>query len=104
MIWLVMVAVGVTSYAMRAVPLFVAGRIQPSPRTERALARAGTAALTSLLVSGVMHAGAGGDLVATLLAVAAGGVAAARRMTMLPVVLIGCGTYVAATALLGPLG
>ena len=56
MIWLVVLAVGAGSYLLRSVPLFVLGRVRPSARLERGLARAGTAALTALTASAVVDA------------------------------------------------
>lgn len=49
----VMVLVGAGSYLMRLVPLLLVDRVRLSPRVERLLADAVTAALAALLATGV---------------------------------------------------
>lgn len=88
MIWLVILAVGLGSYAMRAVPLFTIGRLAPSERTARAIERAGAAALVALATTSVAGTAAGGSL-ASVLAIVAGGIMAIRGATLSRVVATG---------------
>ena len=53
MTWIVIVAVGVGSYVLRVLPLFVGGKYLASPRAERIIAHAGTAALAALIATGL---------------------------------------------------
>ena len=53
MTWFVIIAVGVGSYLLRVLPLFVGGRLLESPRAERLIGHAGAAALAALIVSGL---------------------------------------------------
>jgi branched-subunit amino acid transport protein len=91
--WIAILAVGAVSYVFRAAPLFVLGRLRLSDRVDRVLRHAGTAALTALLVSSAQHASDAGSRPAILAATAIGLIEAARRASMLRVVLAGGATY-----------
>jgi branched-subunit amino acid transport protein len=99
MTWIVMLAVGVGSYLLRILPLFVGGRYLSSPRAERVIANAGVAALAALIVSGLHRsAGTTTDMVSTWLAGAAALTAAVRGWSMQRVLAAGAITYAAAMA------
>jgi branched-subunit amino acid transport protein len=53
MTWAVMLAVGVGSYVLRALPVFVGERVLTSPRVERVIGYAGTSALAALVTTGL---------------------------------------------------
>jgi branched-subunit amino acid transport protein len=53
--WLVMAAVGLGSYVLRALPVVLDARWLRSPRVEQAIAHAGTAALAALIAVGLRH-------------------------------------------------
>lgn len=104
MMWLAIISVGLGSYAMRVVPLFTVGRLDLAPRVERALARAGTAALTALTVGAVLDVGTGDAVIPTLAAVVAGGSIAVRGGSLLRVVTCGVIVNLVITGLVGALG
>jgi branched-subunit amino acid transport protein len=58
--WIAIVAVGVISYAFRAGPLVLLGRMRISERVDLAIRHAGAAAIAALFVSG-LHRNAAGD-------------------------------------------
>ena len=98
--WLVIVAVGVGSYLFRAAPVMTGARWTASPSVERAIGRAGTAALAALVVGGVRHGTAGGA--GTAGAIAAAAVArpmAVRGQPLLRVLLSGVAANAAILAL-----
>jgi branched-subunit amino acid transport protein len=90
-VWTVVLAVGVGSYLLRVVPLLIAGRITPA--VERGLGRAGTAALTALVVTDLASIGPWSTLLAALAATAAGTVVAWRGGSMLRVVALGVAVH-----------
>jgi branched-subunit amino acid transport protein len=53
--WLVITAVGVGSYVLRALPVVLDARWLRAPRVEQAIAQAGTAALAALIAVGLRH-------------------------------------------------
>jgi branched-subunit amino acid transport protein len=91
-IWLVILGVAIGSYALRSLPLFAVGRLAPSERVERALERAGAAALMALATTTVADAGAGWAP-APILALAAGAVAAVRGASLARVLAVGVVVY-----------
>jgi branched-subunit amino acid transport protein len=101
--WLAVAGVGLGSYALRLVPLLVGERLRWSDRIERAMDRAGLAALTALVVSGLQHH-EGGDgpwsMLWTLAAVTVAVVVARRGRSLLWVVGAGLATYWLPTALI----
>ena len=66
--WIAIIAVGAISFALRAVPLAVLGRVSISDGTDRMLRHAGTAAQTALLVGAVQHGAGSGSSVAAIAA------------------------------------
>ena len=56
MTWIVMLSVGLGSYMLRALPLFVGERWLASPKVERLISHAGSAALAALIATGLRRA------------------------------------------------
>ena len=59
--WLVVIAVGAGSFALRAVPILGSADWMRSRRVEQLMAHAGTAAIAAISVSAVEHAATGVD-------------------------------------------
>jgi branched-subunit amino acid transport protein len=91
--WLAIIAVGVGSYVLRALPLVVLPRVTVPDWFDRAMRDAGLAAITALLVTSVNGRAATGDLVPTLAAVGVGIALALRGKAMLHVVWVGGAAY-----------
>jgi branched-subunit amino acid transport protein len=105
MTWVVIVAVGIGSYLLRVLPLFVGGRLLASPRAERIIANAGAAALAALIVTGLdRSAGTATETVPTWLCAAAALVVAVRGGSMQRVLAAGALTYTAVWAAMSLLG
>ena len=105
MTWVVIVAVGIGSYLLRVLPLFVGGRLLASPRAERIIANAGAAALAALIVTGLdRSAAAATDTVPTWLCAAVALVVAVRGGSMQRVLAAGAITYAAVWAAMSLLG
>jgi branched-subunit amino acid transport protein len=99
--WTVILAVGVGTYVLRVLPLFVGERYLSSPRAERIISHAGTAAFAALIASGLDRSiAAGTDAVATWLCAAAALFVALRGGSMLRVLGAGAITYAAAWSVL----
>ena len=99
--WVVVLAVGAISYALRAAPLFSPRLAAPSPRTARLFADAGTASLTAIVVLSVRGQVGGFDRDALVVAAAfAAGLWVAHRGRPLHfVVAAGVAAHLALTAL-----
>lgn len=93
MTWVVMIAVGVGSFAFRVGPLLMFERITLGDRGNRLIRHAGTAALTALIAVSARHSATGRATVPTLLAMAVAIALAARGASMLRLLLWGGGTY-----------
>jgi branched-subunit amino acid transport protein len=92
--WLVILAVGVGSYGLRVGPLLVRNRSQVSARFDHVIRLAGTAALTSLVMTSSIRAGeGGGSWLPVLVALGLGLVVAARGGSMLRIVAVGLAAY-----------
>ena len=105
MIWAVMIAVGVGSYLLRVLPLFVGGKYLGSPRAERIIAKAGTAALAALIASGLHRsASTTTDFAPTWLSAAAALAVAVRGGSMQRVLAAGALAYAAAWAAMALIG
>jgi branched-subunit amino acid transport protein len=84
--WVVVVAVGVGSFAFRAVPLFVGGRLAARPGLERRLEHAMPAVLAAMVVLSVQRQGPFGataTTAASAVALTVGAVLAARGRSLL---------------------
>jgi branched-subunit amino acid transport protein len=101
MIWLVVLAVGAGSFVFRVAPFLLLVRAPLGPRAESAIRHAGLAAITALIVVGTRQAATGGVALPALAAVAVGAVAAARRASILRLLLYGGGTYAGAVLVAG---
>ena len=101
MTWVVIIAVGIGSYLLRVLPIFVGGKYLTSPRAERIIANAGAAALAALIVTGLHRSAATAtDTVPTWISgVAALGVAV-KGGSMQRVLAAGAIAYAAAWALM----
>ena len=93
---LVVLAVGAGSYLMRSGPILWHRRAQPPPWVDRAALLAATAALSAVVTSAVLHherAGHPEARAAAIVAVAVALVLAARRVSMLRVIVAGLAIY-----------
>jgi branched-subunit amino acid transport protein len=98
--WLVVLAVGAGSFVLRAVPLLLGSRWVPTPRAERTMAYAGTAAVAALTVSAMRRgAPAAGEILGIATAAAVALPLAVRGASMVRVLLTGSGAYVAVLGL-----
>ena len=105
MIWVVMIAVGVGSYLLRVLPLFVGGKFLSSPRAERIIAQAGAAALAALIATGLHRsASTTTDFGPTWLSAAAALVVAVRGGSMQRVLAAAAIAYAAVWAALTLIG
>jgi len=104
MTWVVIVAVGIGSYLLRVLPLFVGGRLLASPRAERIIANAGAAALAALVTGLDRSAASATDTVPTWLCAAVALVVAVRGGSMQRVLAAGAITYAAVWAAMSLLG
>lgn len=91
----VMAAIGLGSYVMRVSPLLALQRSQLSARSDRLIRHAALAAVAALIAGSARRAADGAPLVAVLAAVALGAVLAARRLSMLRILLAGGALYAA---------
>jgi len=101
MTWLVMLAVGAGSLALRVGPLLALRSAHLSPRADRSIRHAGLAAVAALAAGSAQHAATGSSTLPTLLALAAGGVLTVRGASLLRVVVVGTTVFAAATLALG---
>jgi branched-subunit amino acid transport protein len=96
--WAVILAVGIGSYALRALPMALAGRWSVSDRIERSASLAGTAALAALAAGGLRR-GTGGPADAAAVCLVAGvALVVAVRGASSPRVLLAGGIVHAAIA------
>jgi branched-subunit amino acid transport protein len=88
--WLVIAAVGAGSYVTRALPVLLGARWTNTPRVERTIACAGTAALAALIASGFRRAATTpADSAAVVLAAAVALYIALRGGSMARILLLG---------------
>jgi branched-subunit amino acid transport protein len=99
MTFLAMVLVGLGSYAFRALPLLVLPHLTLSPRAERSLRHASTAAISALTVGALVHPRSSSELGASAIAVVVALALAMRGSSLLRVVTISLSTYAVATVL-----
>ena len=76
---MVMIAVGIGSYVLRALPVLLDIRVLHSPAVDRGIRRAATAALAALVAIGLRHSATDGLHTAAVLATAAAALAVAWR-------------------------
>ncbi|MGD9704877.1 MAG: AzlD domain-containing protein [Acidimicrobiia bacterium] len=93
MTWLVMIAVGLGSYAFRLGPLLVLQRVTLSDRADRLIRNAGTAAITGLIVVSTKQSATGSAALPAVLAVSVAAVFAARRASMIRLLALGGAIY-----------
>jgi len=101
MTWVVIVAVGLGSFAFRLGPLLLFQRISLSERGDRLVRQAGTSAIVALIVVSARTGATGTAVVPTLAAVGAGTVLAARGASMVRILVCGGGIYAAAALVAG---
>jgi branched-subunit amino acid transport protein len=102
--WAAVLLVGLGSYAMRLLPMLLAGRVQVSDRTALVLRDAGMAAMSTLLVVSVTSVGSRQDglgLGVMALALGVAGWLAVTARTVVVVVLGGVATYACGAAVAG---
>ena len=97
--WIAVICVGLGSLAFRITPLAFAGRTA-SPRVSRMIKDAGAAAVAAITVSSFDRAAQSGDVTALAVAAVIGLLLTVRGASMLRVVAVGLGVYVALSALL----
>ena len=100
MIWLVIVAVGLGSFAFRVAPLLLLNRVSLSQRGDRVVRDAGFAAIAALIALSARQSATSGPIVPVLLALAVGLVLAARGASMLLLLAWGGATYAGALVVL----
>ena len=103
-LWIAIAAVALGSYAFRVVPFLLSERIRLSDRADEVLRHAAAAAMTAMLVTGVMRLGADSstlDAVAIVVAVATSSVIAFLGRSMALVIASGITAFVVATVLVG---
>jgi len=104
MTWIVVLAVGLGSYVFRVGPLFALQRLTLSPRVERVIRHAGTAAITALIVVAGRQSATGGSAVPTVLALAAGIGLAWRGASMARILVVGGALYAGVVIVTGLVG
>jgi len=98
MTWLVIVAVGVGSFAFRLGPLLLFQKVTLSERGDRMIRDGGTAAIAALIAVSARQSAVGGAVVPTVLALAAAVVLAARGASIF-LLLVGGGAIYAGSAI-----
>jgi branched-subunit amino acid transport protein len=99
--WIAVLAVGVGSYGLRTLPLFVPWLATPPAWAERMLGAAGTASLTALATVALHHQLTGAPLAyaaATVAAVVTGAVLAVRGHPLWLVAVAGLAVHLVAGA------
>jgi branched-subunit amino acid transport protein len=102
--WIVVLTVGVGSYLFRVGPLLAIQRMTLPPRAERVIRHAGTAAITALIVVAGKQSAAGGSVLPTILALAAGIGLACRGAAMTRILVVGGALYAGVAVGIGLLG
>ena len=97
--WIVVICIGIGSLAFRVAPLAFAGRSTP-PRTSRLIKDAGVAATAAITVAAFDRAAQSGDVAALAVAGIVGFVLALRGASMLRVVAVGAGLFIAVSLIL----
>jgi branched-subunit amino acid transport protein len=93
MTWVVIIAIGVGSYAFRLAPLLVFQKVTLSERGDRLIRDAGTAAIAALIAISARQSATTGEVVPTLLALAVGIVLAARGASIFLLLVCGGAIY-----------
>ena len=101
MMWVVVLAVGAGSFLFRLGPLLVLRKAVLSERTDRSIRHAGLAAISALIALSSRQAAHGASLLPVLLAVGVGAALAARRASMLRLIVVGGGLYAGAVVGIG---
>lgn len=101
MTWVVMIAVGLGSFAFRLGPLLLFERVTLGDRGNRLIRHAGTAALTALIAVSARHSASGTATVPALAAVAVALVVASRGASMLRVLVLGGAAYAVVVVCVG---
>ena len=104
MTWVVLLAVGLGSYAFRLAPVLLFQRVTLSERGDRMIRDAGTAAITALIALSAKQSAATGSVAPVLCAMAVGLVLAARGASMFVLLVVGGATYAGALIVMNVLG
>jgi branched-subunit amino acid transport protein len=96
MTWVVIVAVGLGSFAFRLGPLLLFQKVTLSERGDRLIRDGGTAAIAALIAVSARQTASGNVTVPTILALAAAVVLAARGASMFLLLVCGGATYAGA--------
>jgi branched-subunit amino acid transport protein len=95
--WLVILAVGAGSYGLRALPVLLDAAWLRSPRFERTIGYAGTAALAALITSGFRNSATSpATTIAVVVAAAISAFVAVRSRSMYAILGAGAGAYAVA--------
>jgi len=103
MSWVVIIAVGVGSFAFRLAPLLVFQRVELSERGDRMIRDAGTAAIAALIALSARQSATGHATLPTLLAMAAAIVLAARGASIFLLLVCGGAIYAASVVTMNAL-
>lgn len=104
MTWVVVLAVGLGSFAFRLGPLLLFERVSLSERGDRVIRHAGIAAITALIAVSTRQHATGDAVAPTILAVSAAIVLAARGASMVRLLICGGGIYAGSVIVMGLLG
>ena len=101
MMWVVVLAVGAGSFLFRLGPLLALRKVTLSEQADRAVRHAGLAAIAALIALSSRQAAQSASLLPVLLAVGVAAVLAARRASMLRLIVAGGGLYAGAVLAMG---
>lgn len=96
MTWLVILGVGIGSFALRAAPLLVLGRAQLGEGADRMIRHAGSAAIAALVALSAQDSASGSATLPTVLALAVALVLAVRGASMVRLLVAGGAVYAGA--------
>jgi branched-subunit amino acid transport protein len=99
--WIVMIAVGAGSYLFRVGPLIALRHVALSERADRTIRHAGLAAIAALIAGTARHTSAHAPLVAVLAALGLGALLAARRASMVRILVAGGALYALLVVVIG---
>jgi branched-subunit amino acid transport protein len=103
MTWVVIIAVGVGSFAFRLVPLLVFQKVTLSERGDRLIRDAGTAAIAALIAISARQSATTGETLPTILALAVAIVLAARGASIFLLLVCGGATYAGSVVVMNAL-
>jgi branched-subunit amino acid transport protein len=97
-VWIAVLAVGLISYTLRAVPFLLAERIPMTPGVEAGLRHAGVGAIAALLIGSVTSPSFGGDVLPIMVALSVASVLAWMGRSMALVLTAGAVAFMVGNA------